>query len=138
MYTLIGLYLLAPVLSRWLESASRRELEFYLCLWVLTLCYPLLSLLVEVNSSDTGMLFYFQGYAGYFLIGYYLKKYSDALSLRVMALPTLIAVVAPIACKLGHVQVDFYSVFWYLSIFVAILTVTLYKVFTFKKCNKQK
>ena len=131
MYTLIGLYLLAPVLSRWLESASRRELEFYLCLWVLTLCYPLLSLLVEVNSSDTGMLFYFQGYAGYFLIGYYLKKYSDALSLRVMALPTLIAVVAPIACKLGHVQVDFYSVFWYLSIFVAILTVTLYKVFTF-------
>ena len=30
-YTLLGLYLLAPILSRWLAICSRRELEFYLC-----------------------------------------------------------------------------------------------------------
>jgi surface polysaccharide O-acyltransferase-like enzyme len=33
LYTLMGLYLLAPVLSHWLNTASRRELDFYLLLW---------------------------------------------------------------------------------------------------------
>ena len=36
------------------------------------------------------------------------------------------AVAAPVACKLLHFEVDFYSLFWYLSIFVAILTVAIY------------
>lgn len=32
MYTLIGLYLLAPIISRWLERASKKEVGFYLAL----------------------------------------------------------------------------------------------------------
>jgi len=133
MYTLTGLYLLAPILSKWLACASRREVELYLGLWTVTLCYPMFSMLAEINTADTGMLFYFQGYVGYFLLGYYLRKYPDALSLKVMTVPALIAIVAPVACKIGHIEVNFYSVFWYLSIFVAILTVAMYKVFTVKK-----
>lgn len=42
MYTLAGLYLLTPIISPWLAKASRRELQFYLLLWAITLCYPLL------------------------------------------------------------------------------------------------
>lgn len=44
MYTLIGLYLLAPIISRWLEKASKKEVGFYLLLGVITMCYPVLTL----------------------------------------------------------------------------------------------
>ena len=126
MYTLVGLYLLAPIISKWLESASRKELEFYLGLWIVTLCYPLLKLFVEVNETETGILYYFTGYAGYFVLGYYLNKYPDALSFKRLAIPVCIAVIAPVFCKLRNIQVDYFDLFWYLSVFIMILTVSLF------------
>lgn len=130
MYTLVGLYLLAPVISRWLEYASKREMEFYLGLWIITLCYPILRLFVQVNESATGILYYFTGYAGYFVLGYYLNKYPDAVSFKRLVLPVSLSVIAPIACKLLNIQVDFYDMFWYTSIFVMVLTVGLFWVLT--------
>lgn len=126
MYTLVGLYLLAPIISKWLESASRKELEFYLGLWIVTLCYPILRLFVEVNETETGILYYFTGYAGYFVLGYYLNKYPDALSFKRLAIPVCIAVIAPVFCKLRNIQVDYFDLFWYLSVFIMILTVSLF------------
>lgn len=119
-YTLLGLYLLVPVLSRWLENCSRRELEFYICLWGISLCYPLLQLVVDINTSNTGILYYFTGYVGYFIMGYYCRTYPERLSFQWL-LPAMMAVVAvPAIFKLQGVHVDFYAVFWYLSPFVAV------------------
>ena len=67
MYALVGLYLLTPILSRWLKNASKQEVEFYLLLWTITLVYPYLKLILKINESDSGILYYFTGYAGYFL-----------------------------------------------------------------------
>lgn len=128
MYTLIGLYLVAPILSRWLDSASKREELFYLTLWAVSLCYPILAFVVDVNVSDTGILYYFSGYVGYFVLGHFMNKYPDVITLKRLTLPTLVALVAPVACRLLHLEVDFYSVFWYLSIFVAVLCVSVYKL----------
>jgi surface polysaccharide O-acyltransferase-like enzyme len=128
MYTLIGLYLASPILSRWLERASKREVEFYLILWGLTLCYPVLGLGLGINTHVEGLLYYFTGYVGYFILGFYLKQYPEVLPIKVLLLPVLIAIFAPVCCKLANLEVDFYSLFWYLSIFVAILVVILYKV----------
>ena len=61
----MGLYLLAPVLSRWLNYASRTEIEFYLGLWGISLCFPLFRPVVNINTGNTGILYYFTGYAGY-------------------------------------------------------------------------
>lgn len=36
MYTLIGLYLLSPIISKWLQSSSKCEVEFYLGLWLIS------------------------------------------------------------------------------------------------------
>lgn len=126
MYTLIGLYLVSPIISRWLDKASKREEEFYLFLWAITMCYPLLKLVLYINESNTGILYYFSGYLGYFILGHYLNKYPETITLRRLLLPVIIAIAAPVACKLLHIEVDFYSLFWYLSIFVAILTVAIY------------
>lgn len=128
MYTLIGLYLVSPIISRWLDTASKREEEFYLTLWAITMCYPLLKLVLEVNESNTGILYYFSGYLGYFVLGHYLNKYLEVITFKGMILPVAIAIAVPVACKLLHIEVDFFSLFWYLSIFVAILTVAIYVV----------
>lgn len=80
MYTLIGLYLLAPVVSPWLKLINERTLRFYLLLWGVTLCVPFLSLAFNIQINAEYMLFYFSGYAGYFLLGYYLHTYVKNLS----------------------------------------------------------
>lgn len=127
-YTLLGLYLLAPILSRWLVNASSREIEFYLLLWVITLFYPLLKYVVDLNLGNTGILFYFSGYVGYFLLGYYLKRYAHFIQWKHL-LPLLFVVIAvPVACKLMQLEVDFYDLFWYLSIFVVIQCVCWWKL----------
>lgn len=136
MYTLIGLYLVAPIISKWLDSASKREVELYLLLWVITLCFPILKLFVGINEGNTGVLYYFSGYIGYFILGYYLKKYPKSISLKKLMIPDIIAIIAPIALKVMHIEIDFYSMFWYLSIFVALLCTTIYVLISKIKIKK--
>lgn len=128
MYTLTGLYLIAPVLSKWLQACSKRELEFYLLLWVVTLCYPLLRLFLSIQTGETGILYYCTGYVGYFLLGHYLNKYPEAVSWRFLLPAVFMALLAPVFCKWKQYEVDFYSLFWYLSIFVVILCTVWFKV----------
>lgn len=130
MYTLIGLYLLAPILSRWLQTTSQKELEFYLGIWGISLCYPILAPFIEINTGNTGILYYFTGYAGYFVLGYYLKQYPQRLSWKVLVPALSVSIVAPIVCKELQWKVYFYEVFWYLSIFVVIQCIGWYKLIT--------
>lgn len=128
MYSLMGLYLLAPILSRWLNGANRKELDFYLGIWVITLCYPIISFVADVNIGNTGVLYYFAGYVGYFVLGYYLKQYPDSFSPKFLIPALVIVIVAPVACKLLHLHVDFYEMFWYLSVFVVVQCVCWFRV----------
>lgn len=130
MYTLIGLYLLAPIISRWIENASRKEMEFYLGLWGISLCYPILSSFLSINQGTTGILYYFTGYAGYFTLGAYLKKYPERISFKNIIPLMGIAILAPIICKIAQINVNFYEVFWYLSIFVVIQCVFWFQTIT--------
>ena len=126
MYTLTGLYLLAPILSPFLEKASKRELEFYLALWGMTLCFPLFSLLIDVNRGATGILYYFTGYAGYFVLGYYMYAYKPRIN--------TVALIAMIICPLLFLFVhryyklpgNFFDVFYYLSITVVLLCISCF------------
>ena len=138
MYTLIGLYLLAPILSRWLQAATQKELELYLGIWGISLCYPILAPFVEINTSNTGILYYFTGYAGYFVLGYYLKQYPQRLSWKVLLPVLLVSIVAPVWCKIMQWQVNFYEVFWYLSIFVVIQCICCYIFITQYKREPKK
>lgn len=132
MYMLAGLYLLAPILSVWLIQAKQREIEFYLCLWGITLCYPLIRSFVTVDENHTGILYYFGGYVGYFLLGYYLKNYVNISILKCIVLlifPFLIATIF----KLLGISVDFYDMFWLLSVFVVMMAIGWFMLF--KRCN---
>lgn len=138
LYTLLGLYLIAPILSRWVQNASCREIEFFLILWLISLCFPLLRLIVDVNTSETGILYYLSGYVGYFVLGYYLMTYPDKIPFRWLLPIVVIAYVAPIYCKLKNHPVDFYSVFWYLSIFSAIQCAFFWKLILWLTKKQEK
>ena len=127
-YTLLGLYLLAPVLSRWLAAASHGEMVFYLGLWGISLCYPLLRNVLDINATETGVLYYFSGYSGYFILGFYLRKYPEKIRFAWLLPLLAVSYAAPVVCKLKPIPVDFYDVFWNLSIFVVIQCVFLWKL----------
>lgn len=133
MYSLAGMYLLTPVLSRWLSVAKRKEIEFYLLLWLVTLCVPFVKLLIPVNESDTSWLYYFHGYVGYYVLGFYLQNYwKYRLSVGriiVFALVFIcVSIILPIALFALNVEVDFYSLFWYLSVTVALQCVVWWSI----------
>jgi len=121
MYTLIGLYLLAPILSAWVKAAKDSELRFVLLLWAVSLCYPLIEGYIQTATGTTGVLYYFTGYAGYFLLGYYLKHRCRRPRWVVPAAIAAIGFALIPTLKYLQVPFDFYRLFWYESIFVAAL-----------------
>ena len=124
LWTIGGLYLLSPILLRWLQHASLHEVELYLCIWSISLLYPFLKLIILVGEGDTSWIYYFHGYVGYFILGYYLsimpmerlRKYLWGF----VALFLLFTLIAPCAVFFLGLEVDFYSLFWYLSLPVAL------------------
>lgn len=127
MYTLSGLYLLVPIVSSWLQRATKRDIEFYLAIWFITTLYPYIGLLLQINTGDTGILYYFTGYAGYFLLGHYAVKYGFSLKLL---LPLFVFMLPlPLLNKVCGWDLDFYSAFWYLSAPVVIMTCTWFALF---------
>ena len=123
MYMLAGLYLLAPILSPWLKQTGKRELEFYLILWAITMCYSYIRDFIGVNEGHTGILYYFGGYVGYFLLGYYLRTYVKAWAIGKSIILLLIPLSIATILKILQVPVHFYDSFWYLSILVAMMSV---------------
>ncbi len=118
MYTLIGLYLLAPILSAWVKVAKDREIRHVFLLWAVSLCYPLIEGYIQIT---TGILYYFTGYAGYFLLGYYLKYRCSRPEWIAPAVIAIIGIVLIPTLKYLQISFDFYRLFWYESIFVVAL-----------------
>ncbi len=80
-YMLLGVYLLVPILSPWLRTCGKRELQLYLVLWGVTLLLPYLhhvwpQLWGECSWNPTPTLYYFTGFGGYFVLGHYLRRYG--------------------------------------------------------------
>lgn len=122
MYTLAGLYMLTPVLSKWLKNATKREVEFYLFLWTISICYPYLDLVgLSINEDKEGILYYFSGYLGYFLLGYYLKRHYKYRNWHV-AIAILIGILFPSVILITHIEFDFYQLFGYLTLPTACLS----------------
>lgn len=97
-YMLCGLYLIMPLLSPWANKVSRRELEVYLGIWIVTLLFPfireaaggraplihaadglpaqaLFPLWGEASWNPFGLFYYVSGFVGYMLLGLYIRKY---------------------------------------------------------------
>ncbi|KAI1699511.1 acyltransferase family domain-containing protein [Ditylenchus destructor] len=78
-YSLLGIYLYAPILSPWVQSTSQRMMELYLTLWSCSLTLPYLNYFFPhlFLSVDLPMLHYFSGNIGYFIMSSYLKRFHS-------------------------------------------------------------
>jgi surface polysaccharide O-acyltransferase-like enzyme len=130
MYTLIGLYLLAPIISPWLEKASKKTIETYLLIWLISMCYPYIRIFLNIPNSENNIIYYFSGYAGYYLLGYYMhtyffnrdtKRHKSSL-FKVICVAFIFSVILP-----GYIMISKYKInpmlvyFSYLSISTAVM-----------------
>ncbi|KAI1699510.1 acyltransferase family domain-containing protein [Ditylenchus destructor] len=79
-YSLIGIYLYAPILSPWVQSTSQRMMELYLTLWGCSLTLPYLRYFFPqlfFFTDDLPVLHYFSGNIGYFIMSSYLKRFHS-------------------------------------------------------------
>ena len=80
-YMLIGLYLFMPILSAWVERATRRQIELFLLLWGVSTLLPYVQQYVSpyifgaCEWNAFGAFYYFSGFTGYLLLGYYLRHH---------------------------------------------------------------
>lgn len=80
MYVLIGLYLIAPILSTWTSNRSKKDVKIVLLFWSITLLLPYLKIVdldVMQLINENGAFYHYYGFCGYALLGYYLRKYID-------------------------------------------------------------
>lgn len=83
-YMLLGVYLLMPLLSPWIEKVSRKGEEVFLCIWGITTFTPFFrqaavaitgspDLWGEAGWNEYGTLYYVSGFVGYLVLGHYFK-----------------------------------------------------------------
>lgn len=72
---IIGLYIFAPVISAWLQTASRRAVEWYLGIWLASGIMPYAQLWAPVDWVGGTIFGQFYGLMGYMVAGYYLTRW---------------------------------------------------------------
>ena len=133
MYTLTGMYLLAPVITPFLEKASKRELHFVLLLWLISLTLTSLNHYLDVRVDETSTFHSFSGYAGYFVLGYYLQKYP--IRLPWYAFPLLIGI--PFAAQFVESMLKLGIETFYLSVFCVMQCVAWWQMIMQLAGNQQ-
>ena len=102
-YMLLGLYLIMPLLSPWAEKVQKKELQWYLGIWLFTTVIPLIRQFVggpapviygpsgipnaalyplwgEASWNNYGTFYYLSGFIGFLLLGLYFRKFVGPLS----------------------------------------------------------
>lgn len=87
-YMLLGVYLVMPIISPWLERVSQRGEAIFLGLWLFATSVPFwreIAIAVrgsegiwgEASWNEFGTLYYVSGFIGYVVAAHYIRKYVD-------------------------------------------------------------
>jgi surface polysaccharide O-acyltransferase-like enzyme len=72
-YTILGLYILTPVLRVYIKNAGRENIKYFLVVWFIT--NGIINFISKLTNYDFKVgieLYFFTGYVGYYVLGYYL------------------------------------------------------------------
>jgi surface polysaccharide O-acyltransferase-like enzyme len=70
-YTLMGLYFSVPIMRTWVKYASKKEIRYFLLIWLISTVYCSSYLKEFLPTIE---LVNFSGFLGYMVLGYYLSK----------------------------------------------------------------
>lgn len=73
-YVLIGIYLITPMIRKWIKHATQNEILYFMIIWVITLIIGIPGVKIYFPKIDFS---YFSGFLGYFVLGYYLSQYKS-------------------------------------------------------------
>jgi len=139
-YLLVGLYLFIPVLAKFVQHATEREILYFLIVWVLAMLLATPYLSIFNTAID---LHNFTGYVGYLVLGHYLTyKRFNFVALPFIAALVFVVLVAFISWGTYHLQVKDHELktFFYEPVgpFVVVLATCafLIAIYTKVKLNK--
>lgn len=69
-YMIIGIYLILPIISKWILVSSKNEIWYYVVIWIVTMIVGFPFIKKIIPNVD---LIYFTGYLGYPILGYLLS-----------------------------------------------------------------
>lgn len=133
-YVLIGLYLIAPIFQKWIQSAKKNEIQYFLIIWIITLFLTIPGVVIYFPKIN---FVYFSGFLGYFVLGYFLKKFVNWPN-WVSYLFIFIGVIITFfgTYYLSHSTGKFYDYFYeYLSINALLVSIGVFQLFN-NKINK--
>jgi len=128
-YVLVGIYLIIPVIRKWIKLSTDKEIVFYLVIWVLIIICDLPFLDKSLPKFD---LRYFSGYLGYVILGYFL---SHRLKHQKKRIPLFLIIFGIIFTALGTYLLSKYNkifspdLYDYLSINVVITSIGVFMFF---------
>ena len=81
-YMMLGLYLVMPVISPWMEKVGKKEEGFFLGIWAFTLCFYWMRdcfgpLFGECWWNPYPLFYYVSGFIGYIILGHYIRKHLN-------------------------------------------------------------
>lgn len=78
-YAICGLYLVIPIISPWLQMATKKMFYFILALWSLTLLLPYMNFIkksfYDIDGNYYFILNYLGGFIGFLFLGVFLRKF---------------------------------------------------------------
>lgn len=131
-YMLIGLYLVIPVLSRWIRNSTEKEILYFLIIWFLVAM-----VIGKFESLKNITPIYYSGYIGYLILGYYLsiksfetKNNIKSIAIFLFLLGVTITIVGTylISERMGVLSHAFYD---YLTPNVLIASIGIFLLFRF-------
>ena len=70
-YLIIGLYLLFPIIGKWISKNNQHEIKYFIGIWLITIFAQLPFVKKFIPNIEIS---YFSGYIGFPILGYYLSK----------------------------------------------------------------
>lgn len=81
-YAILAIYLITPIISGYFELCSKKMFQLYLLIWIISSVFPYYYQLTGQRFFDhnvTYITYYLGGYLGYYLFGYYIKRFQPQL-----------------------------------------------------------
>lgn len=106
-YMLIGLYLYMPFFSAWVKQATDKQIKIFLFIWGITLFLPYCSEYISSYIWGTcawnnfGTLYYFAGFNGYLLLGYYLYMKNTLTTGKTIMLSVILFIIGYVITNVG-------------------------------------
>lgn len=112
-YAILALYIITPIVSPFFMKCSKQLFEFYIVLWLLNILFSFLLIVVDKplnRYSVFYVLYYCSGYIGYYISGYYLRRYNVIEKISNLGFGKVSAIILVIALAIvGMLYIGFFK-----------------------------